>query len=177
MPRMSHLLFVVQFEALTGVVRQLVQLGVPDHVLNTVTVSRPSSADLDKLLSVAATELGCASARNPGRSLTNLKVLDLTATTIHSEGVRREPAYRIDEPDRYPLVRLGGTWGRQIRPLSPSPDHRHRGSGQANNEALRVDRLAMRSNKHCRALRHPALFGSETSASRWHTHSWVIGRA
>lgn len=80
-----HVLIIVQFEAAASLVRQLVQLRVPDRALDTVTLDRPSSDELNTLLE-SLPQLSWVALRPEIRPLlTNLKVLDLTAHTLHSE--------------------------------------------------------------------------------------------
>lgn len=80
-----HVLTTVQFEAADRLIRQLAHLGVPDGALNAITLGRPSSDEVGALLS-ALPQLGWIGLRPEVRPLlANLKVLDLTARTLHSE--------------------------------------------------------------------------------------------
>jgi hypothetical protein len=80
-----HMLLTVQSEAAAVSMRQLVQLGTPDTALTTHTLGLPSGNELDNLLS-ALPQLSWVALRPELRPLlTNLKVLDMTARTLHSE--------------------------------------------------------------------------------------------
>jgi hypothetical protein len=80
-----HVLLTVQSEAAGAVIRQLAQLGTPERALTTHTLSLPSSNELDTLLS-AVPQLSWIGLRPELRPLlTNLKVLEMTARTLHSE--------------------------------------------------------------------------------------------
>jgi len=80
-----HALLTVQSEAAAGSMRQLAQLGTPDTALTTQTLQLPSGNELDTLLS-GLPQLSWVTLRPELRPLlTNLKVLDMTARTLHSE--------------------------------------------------------------------------------------------
>lgn len=80
-----HMLLTVQSEAAAGSMRQLAQLGTPETALTTHTLGLPSGNELDTLLS-GLPQLNWVALRPELRPLlTNLKVLDMTARTLHSE--------------------------------------------------------------------------------------------
>jgi hypothetical protein len=80
-----HMLLTVQSEAAAGSMRQLAQLGTRDTALTTHTLGLPSGNELDTLLAELP-QLSWVALRPEVRPLlTNLKVLDMTARTLHSE--------------------------------------------------------------------------------------------
>jgi hypothetical protein len=83
--RHVHTLLTVQSEAAAGSMRQLAQLGTPDAALTTHTLGLPSENELDTLLS-GLPQLSWVVLRPEIRPLlSNLKVLDMTARTLHSD--------------------------------------------------------------------------------------------
>jgi hypothetical protein len=80
-----QVLITVQFEGATALVRRLLRLEVPEQALTTVTVERPTEEEITALFE-SLPQLNWIALRPDVRPLlTNLKVLDLTARTIHSE--------------------------------------------------------------------------------------------
>jgi hypothetical protein len=80
-----HVLLTVQPEAAARLMRDFVRLGVPDGALNTTTLDRPSDDELNTLLAELP-KLNWITLRPEIRPLlANLKVLDLTAQTLHSD--------------------------------------------------------------------------------------------
>jgi hypothetical protein len=83
--RHVHTLLTVQSEFAAGSMRQLAHLGTSDTALTTHTLGLPSENELDNLLS-GLPQLSWVALRPELRPLlTNLKVLDMAARTLHSE--------------------------------------------------------------------------------------------